>query len=202
MKGRAFMNNFFLEHAGTLYLIQVLITIVIGIYFWSLLQNQRSRKSTMDRESGKERLKLQQLRSIKLSEPLSSQTRPASLDDIVGQKEGVDILRSALCGSNPQHVIIYGPPGIGKTAAARLVLEEAKKNPISPFGPGAQFVEVDATISRFIFSEDARTLLAQNGFVVIPNAASEFFMVYEFNRYDSIPNFPQRCHIRAGSAPA
>ncbi|MGI6453203.1 MAG: ATP-dependent protease LonB [Syntrophomonadaceae bacterium] len=143
------MNNFFLEHAGTLYLIQVLITIVIGIYFWSLLQNQRSRKSTMDRESGKERLKLQQLRSIKLSEPLSSQTRPASLDDIVGQKEGVDILRSALCGSNPQHVIIYGPPGIGKTAAARLVLEEAKKNPISPFGPGAQFVEVDATISRF-----------------------------------------------------
>jgi adenylate kinase family enzyme len=35
-------------------------------------------------------------------------------------------LRAALCGPNPQHVIVYGPPGVGKTAAARLVLEEAK----------------------------------------------------------------------------
>ena len=30
-------------------------------------------------------------------------------------------------------MIIYGPPGVGKTAAARLVLEEAKKNGKSPF---------------------------------------------------------------------
>src|SRR5690606_25846009 len=55
----------------------------------------------------------------------------------------------ALCGPNPQHVIIYGPPGVGKTAAARLVLEEAKRNPLSPFGPSARFVEVDATTARF-----------------------------------------------------
>src|SRR5690606_21228348 len=55
----------------------------------------------------------------------------------------------ALCGPNPQHVIIYGPPGVGKTAAARLVLEEAKRNPLSPFGPSAKFVEVDATTARF-----------------------------------------------------
>ncbi len=40
-------------------------------------------------------------------------------------------LKAALCGPNPQHVIIYGPPGVGKTAAARLVLEEAKKSTIS-----------------------------------------------------------------------
>src|SRR5690606_5701945 len=36
----------------------------------------------------------------------------------------------------------------GKTAAARLVLEEAKRNPLSPFGPAAKFVEVDATTPR------------------------------------------------------
>ena len=34
--------------------------------------------------------------------------------------------------TQPQHVLIYGPPGVGKTAAARVVLEEAKKNPLSP----------------------------------------------------------------------
>src|SRR5690606_34267147 len=46
-------------------------------------------------------------------------------------------------------VLIYGPPGVGKTAAARLVLEEAKKNPLSPFGPEAKFIEMDATTARF-----------------------------------------------------
>jgi len=45
----------------------------------------------------------------------------------VGQSQGIKALRAALCGPNPQHVIIYGPPGVGKTAAARVILEEAKK---------------------------------------------------------------------------
>jgi Lon-like ATP-dependent protease len=45
--------------------------------------------------------------------------------------------------------LIYGPPGVGKTAAARLVLDEAKRNPLSPFGPDARFVELDATTARF-----------------------------------------------------
>jgi Lon-like ATP-dependent protease len=30
-----------------------------------------------------------------------------------------------------------------------LVLEEAKKNPRSPFGPNAKFIEMDATTARF-----------------------------------------------------
>ena len=46
-------------------------------------------------------------------------------------------------------MILYGPPGVGKTAAARLVLEEAKKNDVSPFKQEACMVEVDATIVRF-----------------------------------------------------
>src|SRR5690606_12267496 len=66
-----------------------------------------------------------------------------------GQEEGVKALAAALCGPNPQHVIIYGPPGVGKTAAARVVLEEAKKYPASPFRGEAKFVEIDATTARF-----------------------------------------------------
>ena len=58
-------------------------------------------------------------------------------------------LKAALCSANPQHVIIYGPPGVGKTAAARVVLEEAKKNPASPFLQDAKFTEIDATTARF-----------------------------------------------------
>ncbi len=58
-------------------------------------------------------------------------------------------LRAALCGPNPQHVIIYGPPGCGKTCAARLILEEAKRQKASPFNADSKFVEVDATCVRF-----------------------------------------------------
>jgi Lon-like ATP-dependent protease len=148
-KGIKLMNDFFMQYGGILYLIQLLFGIVIGLYFWNLLKSQQSRKAVITKVSEKENMKLRQLRSVKLSEPLSSLSRPGTFSDIIGQKEGISILRSALCGPNPQHVIIYGPPGVGKTAAARLVLQEACANLMSPFKEKAKFVEVDATICRF-----------------------------------------------------
>ncbi len=129
--------------------VQAFFAIVIGLYFWNLLRNQRSTRNAVERESKKELEKLQQLRMISLTEPLAEKTRPTRFEEIIGQKEGLKSLRAALCGPNPQHVIIYGPPGVGKTAAARLVLEEAKRNPDSPFKEDAKFTEVDATTARF-----------------------------------------------------
>ncbi len=143
------MNQFFMEYAGILYLVQLFFAVVIGLYFWNLLKSQQSKKTIVFKEAEKESRKLKQMRSISLSEPLSSITKPSDLGDVIGQYDGISILKSALCGPNPQHVIIYGPPGVGKTAAARLVLEKAKKNTLSPFSNEAKFVEVDATISRF-----------------------------------------------------
>jgi ATP-dependent Lon protease len=130
-------------------LIQVFFAVVIGLYFWNLLKSQQSNRSAVERESKKELDKLRKLRMISLTEPLAEKTRPTTFEEIVGQADGLKALRAALCGSNPQHVIVYGPPGVGKTAAARLVLEEAKKNPASPFRKDAKFHEVDATTARF-----------------------------------------------------
>ncbi|WP_199425641.1 ATP-dependent protease LonB [Thermaerobacillus caldiproteolyticus] len=130
-------------------LVQLFFGVVIGIYFWNLLRNQRTQKVSIDKESRKEMEQLRKLRSISLTEPLAEKVRPKSFEDIVGQEDGIKALKAALCGPNPQHVIIYGPPGVGKTAAARLVLEEAKKNPLSPFKKNAVFVELDATTARF-----------------------------------------------------
>lgn len=132
-----------------LMLIQVFFAVVIGLYFWNLLRNQKTNRSAVDRESRKEMDKLRKLRSISLTKPLSEKTRPQAMQDIVGQLDGLRALKAALCSANPQHVIIYGPPGVGKTAAARVVLEEAKKNPTSPFLPEAKFTEIDATTARF-----------------------------------------------------
>lgn len=130
-------------------IIQIFFIVIVGLYFLNLLRGQQGSKVAVGRESKKEVEKLEKMRQIKLSEPLSERTRPHSFKDIVGQEEGIQALRAALCGPNPQHIIVYGPPGVGKTAAARLVLEEAKKSPFSPFKADAKFTEVDGATSRF-----------------------------------------------------
>jgi len=121
----------------------------MGLYFLNMLKGQQGSKIVVEKESKKELEKLQKMREIKLTKPLSELTRPSSFDDIVGQENGIKSLKAALCSPNPQHVIIYGPPGVGKTAAARLVLEEAKRTRNSPFRMDAKFVEIDATTVRF-----------------------------------------------------
>ncbi|MGD9155083.1 MAG: ATP-dependent protease LonB [Bacillota bacterium] len=130
-------------------LINLFFAIVIGLYFWNLLRSQQTNKVAVDRESRKEMEKLQRLRRISLTEPLAEKTRPGNFREIIGQDDGLKALRAALCGPNPQHVLLYGPPGVGKTAAARVVLEEAKMQPLSPFKENAKFVEIDATTARF-----------------------------------------------------
>ncbi|ACV58855.1 ATP-dependent protease LonB [Alicyclobacillus acidocaldarius] len=135
--------------ASILAAVQLFFALVIGMYFWNLLRTQNQSRHAIERESKKELEKLRRMRAISLTEPLAERTRPQRIDDIIGQQDGVRALRAALCGPNPQHVIIYGPPGVGKTAAARLILEEAKRTPGSPFKPDAKFIELDATTARF-----------------------------------------------------
>lgn len=143
------MGEFGIGIGSFLTFIQVFFAVVIGLYFWNLLKAQQGNKGAVERESRKELEKLNRLRSISLAEPLAERTRPTRFEDIIGQAEGLKAMRAALCGPNPQHVIVYGPPGVGKTAAARLVLEEAKKNDCSPFKEDAKFIEIDATTARF-----------------------------------------------------
>lgn len=132
-----------------LILVQFIFTIIMGLYFFNALKGQQTNKVVIDRESRKELDNLKKLRDIKLSEPLTEKSRPTSFSQIIGQEKGIKALQAALCGPNPQHVIIYGPPGIGKTAAARLVLEDAKNKEYSPFKRDAKFIEIDATTIRF-----------------------------------------------------
>lgn len=134
---------------GILTLVQFFFMVVIGLYFWNMLRNQQGTKKAVIKESKNELNKLRSMRRVSLTQPLSERTRPTSFSDIIGQDEGIEALKAAICGPNPQHVIIYGPPGIGKTAAARLVLETAKKMPSSPFNSDSKFIELDATTARF-----------------------------------------------------
>ncbi len=133
-----------------LLLIQLTVTIIVGIYFYRQLKGQPRMDGSAPRSIGhREMEKLSLLRRVSLTQPLSEQVRPKDFSDIIGQQEGIRALKAVLCTPNPQHVIIYGPPGIGKTCAARLVLEEARKTEGTPFAADAPFIEMDATCVRF-----------------------------------------------------
>ena len=130
-------------------IIQFAVTLIIGVYFFRQLRKEKRAEPATRRESPRELEKLRRMRAIRLSEPLAERVRPATFADVVGQADGIRSLKAILCGANPQHVLIYGPPGVGKTCAARLVLEAAKQSAGTPFQPEAPFIEVDATCMRF-----------------------------------------------------
>lgn len=132
-----------------LVVLQITTMIVFIYYMVNNNKGHSNNKVVIEKENIKEMDKLNRMRSIQLTQPLTEKSRPTKFEEIIGQEDGIKALKAALCGPNPQHVIIYGPPGVGKTAAARLVLDEAKKMERSPFKKDAKFIEIDATTIRF-----------------------------------------------------
>lgn len=129
--------------------IPLLASVVMIIYFTTSLRDKKKSGKTIMIDDTKEQQKLNRMRRIFLTPPLSEATRPSSFEEIIGQDRGLLALKAAICGPNPQHVIIYGGPGIGKTAAARVALDVAKGMYRSPFTGEAKFIEIDATTLRF-----------------------------------------------------
>ncbi len=128
---------------------QFIFTVIIGIYFLNQLLAQRSDNNSVSKESKEEMERLHKMRRNTLTKPLTEQTRPSKLSEIIGQEDGIKMLTIALSGKNPQHVLVYGPPGVGKTAAARVVLEHVKKSAETPFKNDAPFIELDATTIHY-----------------------------------------------------
>lgn len=124
-------------------------TIIIGMFFLTQLTSQKNDHQSIKNDSKEELERLNLMRKNTLTPPLTEQTRPKNLNEIIGQNDGVRALTIALGGKNPQHIIIYGPPGVGKTAAARVALDYVKKSTDSPFTLNSPFIEVDATIMHF-----------------------------------------------------
>ncbi len=64
--------------------------------------------------------------------PLAERMRPTTLDGYIGQTHLVgdgNILRQMIDGGNVSSIILWGPPGVGKTTLARIIAQSSK----SPF---------------------------------------------------------------------
>lgn len=107
-------------------------------------QKKTESAATLKKYAQLEKMETQSLRISTLDT-----IRPRHFSDIVGQEQGIRSLMAKLATPFPQHVIIYGPPGVGKTTAARIALEEAAKSGRSAFAKGAPFIEVDGTTLRW-----------------------------------------------------
>lgn len=122
----------------------------------SILKKQKGPESA---KTTKKLERLEELDSKKINKNVMSLLRPETFDEVVGQERAIKSLISKMASPYPQHIILYGPPGVGKTSAARLALEEAKKLQSTPFDGDSNFVEVDGTTLRWDPREITNPLL-------------------------------------------
>lgn len=72
--------------------------------------------------------------------PLAEQMRPTTLDEVVGQTHllgDTEILKQIIKNKQPVNLILWGPPGTGKTTLARIIAREVE----------AEFIELSAVTS-------------------------------------------------------
>ena len=114
------------------------------------MQVLKDEKSAIESpQAAKKREELEALEKVHLTQSVMELLRPKTLEEVVGQERAVKALASKLASPYPQHLLLYGPPGVGKTTAARIVLEAVKKEAHSPFAENAPFVETDGTTLRW-----------------------------------------------------
>lgn len=64
------------------------------------------------------------------SPPLAERMRPSRLEDLIGQQHLVGpggIIRVAISSGNIPSMILWGPPGVGKTTIANIIANEVKR---------------------------------------------------------------------------
>ncbi len=121
--------------------------------------------------------------------PLAARMRPRSFQEFVGQDKIVgegSVLRRAIAQGELPSLIIWGPPGSGKTTLARLIAQEVRARFVALSAVTAGVAELRAEVA------EARTRLLQDGVRTV-------LFIDELHRFSRSQQDAILPHVEAGT---
>jgi len=120
--------------------------------------------------------------------PLAERLRPTSIDEVIGQQHLLGAgkpLRVAFESGQPHSMILWGPPGVGKTTLARLMAQ----------GFQAEFMALSAVLSGV---KDIREAVERAQLLLATSARRTILFVDEVHRFNKSQQDAFLPHVESG----
>jgi putative ATPase len=120
--------------------------------------------------------------------PLAERLRPTSIDEVIGQQHLLGAgkpLRVAFESGQPHSMILWGPPGVGKTTLARLMAQ----------GFQAEFMALSAVLSGV---KDIREAVERAQLLQVTSARRTILFVDEVHRFNKSQQDAFLPHVESG----
>lgn len=121
--------------------------------------------------------------------PLAERLRPQNFSEFVGQSDVVGegaLLRALVARGEVSSLILWGPPGVGKTTLAQVVAREV----------GARFVSISAVMSG---KEELKKALAEAAAVLAEKNERTILFVDEIHRWNKAQQDALLPHVERGT---